>query len=87
MPTSLTEEAVNDAKEAAHGADHRGHHLVTPPVVIAAVRPPRAHPLVGLQQQRLQGGCHGEQRDAEEEEAGTKRRKRTEQEGGGAWGG
>lgn len=28
--TSLTEEAVDDSKEAAHGADHRRHYLIFP---------------------------------------------------------
>lgn len=83
--SSPTEEAVNDAEEAAHGADHRGHHLVAPPGVVAAVRTPGAQLLVG-QQQRLQGGRHGKWRGAEEEEAGTMRRRRSEQEGGGARG-
>lgn len=27
---SLTKEAVNDPEKAAHGADHRGHDLVSP---------------------------------------------------------
>lgn len=76
-----TKEAVDDAEEAAHGADDGGNHLVAPLDVFTAVQSPRAQLLVGLDQQRLQGGRHGEQRAAEgrTEEAETRRHK---QEGG-----
>lgn len=55
----LTKEAVNDAKEAAHGADDGGNHLVAAAGLLAAIQSLGAQLLVGLGQQRLQGGRHG----------------------------
>lgn len=76
-----TKEAVDDAKEAAHGADDGGNHLVAPLDVFTVIQSPRAQLLVGLDQQCLQGGRHGEQQAVvgRTEEAEMRRHK---QEGG-----
>lgn len=61
----LTEEAVNDAEETAHGADHAGNHFVAATDLLAAIQSLRAQVLDGPGQQRLHGGRHGEQEDGE----------------------
>lgn len=50
--SSLTKEAVDDSKEAAHGADHRGHDLVSPLDLLVTLQ---AHL---SQSQKLAGGSH-----------------------------
>lgn len=77
----LTKEAVNDAEETAHGADDGGDNLVAVADLLAAIQSLRAQLLVGLGQQRLQGGGHGERedRDGRREEV---ERRRGEQVGG-----
>lgn len=57
MTTSLTEEAVDDSKEAAHGADHRGHDLVSPLDLLVTFQPQ-----LGPIQQRA-GRSHGGRRE------------------------
>ena len=62
--TRLTKEAVDDAEEAAHGADHGGHDLVAPASILTAVQSLGAHVLGGRGQlrgqQRLQSRRHGD---------------------------
>lgn len=64
MATRRTKEAVNDAEQAAHGADHRGYHLVlTIRSQIAGIQGLWTHFSWRRSQfegQRLQSGRHGE---------------------------
>lgn len=53
---SLTKEAVDDPEEAAHGANDRGHDLVSPLDLLVAPQ----HLLA--QAQQLAGGRHGDPR-------------------------
>ena len=62
----LTKEAVNDAEETAHRADNTGDHLVAAGGVLAAIKPLGGQLLVGLVQQRIQGGRHGEEEEERE---------------------
>lgn len=50
--SSLTKEAVDDSKEAAHGADHRGHDLISPLNLLVTPQPHLS------QTQQLAGGSH-----------------------------
>ena len=52
VASPLTKEAVDDSKEAAHGADHRGHDLVPPLNLLVALQP-HLH-----QTQQLAGRSH-----------------------------
>lgn len=51
---SLTKEAVDDSKEAAHGADHRGNDLISPLNLLVTPQPHLS------QTQQLAGGSHGD---------------------------
>lgn len=50
----LTKEAVDDSKEAAHGADHRGNNLISPLNLLVTPQAPLS------QTQQLVGGSHGD---------------------------
>lgn len=50
----LTKEAVDDSKEATHGADHGGHYLISPLDLLVTLQPHLS------QTQQLAGGGHGD---------------------------
>lgn len=50
--SALTKEAVDDSKEATHGADHRGHDLVSPLDLLVTLQAHLSQP------QKLAGGSH-----------------------------